>query len=72
MNSMTPIMQRLVDEKHLRRSEVEDLTGLSRSSIYRLMSTGDFPKPSRLTGKAVRWRLSEISAWLAERAPVAA
>ncbi|MGR3494070.1 helix-turn-helix transcriptional regulator [Citreimonas sp.] len=54
-------------EKHLRRRDVEDITGLSRSTIYRLMSNGEFPKPIKLTGRAVAWPESRISAWLAER-----
>lgn len=56
-------------EKHLRRSTVEDLTGLSRSTIYRLMHAGEFPRPVKLTGKAVAWPESRITEWLASRQP---
>jgi hypothetical protein len=31
-------------ERQLRRQEVEVITGLSASSIYRLLGTGDFPR----------------------------
>lgn len=55
----------------VRRPEVERLTGLSRSTIYRLMAAGEFPKPVKLTGKAVGWQLSAIAEWLAQR-PLAA
>ena len=54
-------------DKHLRRPAVEELTGLSRSTIYSLMSKGDFPRPVRLTGKAVAWPESTIAEWLAQR-----
>jgi prophage regulatory protein len=54
-------------EKHLRRREVEQLTGLSRSSLYDLMSKGAFPRPIKLTGKAVAWPESAIAEWLASR-----
>ncbi len=57
-------------EKHLRRAAVEEITGLSRSTLYALMSRGAFPKPIKLTGKAVAWPESRIDAWLAERATV--
>ena len=54
-------------ERLLRRREVEKITGLSRSSIYRLMPLGLFPRPVQVGPKAVRWRLSDIRAWLASR-----
>ena len=59
-------------EKHLRRHVVEEITGLSRSTIYLLMSRGEFPKPVKLTGRAVAWPESAITKWLAERARIAA
>ena len=53
-------------DRLLRRSEVEQLTGLSCSSIYRLMSDGQFPRPKRIAPQAVRWLLSEIQRWIAD------
>ena len=64
---MAETMRRLVAEKHLRRPAVEELTGLSRSSIYDLMAKNAFPRPVRLTGKAVAWPESAIAEWLAQR-----
>lgn len=57
--------------RYLRRTEVEALIGLSRSTIYRMMDEGEFPRPIRLTRKAVAWKDADIAAWLASR-PVAA
>jgi prophage regulatory protein len=54
-------------DKHLRRPAVEELTGLSRSTIYDLMAKGAFPRPVRLTRKAVGWPESAIAEWLASR-----
>lgn len=51
----------------LRRHQVEARTGLSRSSIYGLMAKDQFPKPVRLTAKAVGWRSDVIEAWLQAR-----
>lgn len=57
--------------RYIRRPDVEALTGLSCSSIYRMMGDGEFPKPIKLTKKAVAWAEIEILDWLANR-PVAA
>lgn len=58
-------------QKHLRRPAVQALTGLSRSTIYALMARGEFPKPVKLTARAVAWPEDVITQWLAERALVA-
>ena len=55
------------DLKILRRREVESLVGLKRSSIYTGITAGTFPKPIRLSHRAVGWHLRDIRAWLAER-----
>jgi prophage regulatory protein len=47
----------------LRRSEVERLTGLGRSTIYELMANGQFPKSIPLSSRAVGWKSTEISEW---------
>lgn len=54
-------------EKHYRRTEVEEITGLSRSTIYNMMDKGEFPRPIRLTRKAVGWSESAIAEWLESR-----
>lgn len=53
----------------LRRHQVEGLTGLSRSTIYRLANQGDFPRPVRLGQRSVAWRESEVRAWIDTRQP---
>ena len=54
--------------KILRRKDVEEIVGLSRSTIYKLMSTGAFPRSIRLGPRAAGWRLSDIEAWIEFRA----
>lgn len=49
------------------RTEVEERFGLSCTTIYRLMRAGKFPEPIKVGGKAVRWRESELDAWVASR-----
>jgi prophage regulatory protein len=47
----------------LRRKEVELIAGISRASIYRLIKAGKFPAPVNLGTGAVRWKLSDVTAW---------
>jgi prophage regulatory protein len=56
-----------VPENHLRRPAVEAATGLSRSSLYAMMGSGDFPRPIRIGRRAVAWPESAVLAWLADR-----
>lgn len=55
----------------LRIGEVIGMTGLSRSSIYRLIGNG-FPAPVKIGVSAVGWRSADIDEWLAERKPSSA
>ncbi|WP_109316254.1 AlpA family phage regulatory protein [Pseudovibrio ascidiaceicola] len=50
-------------DRYIARPEVEEVLGLSRSTIYKLLADNDFPPPTRLIGRSVRWRLSEIMIW---------
>lgn len=54
-------------EKHLRRPAVLELTGLSTTTIYDLMREGKFPRPIKLSGRAVAWPESAIATWLQSR-----
>lgn len=48
----------------IRLNEVKDKVGLSRSTIYRRISNGEFPKPILLGGRASGWIEDEIDEWL--------
>lgn len=52
----------------LRFREVQDETGLSRSSIYRGIHAGTFPSPIPLGLRAVGWRRGSIDLWLSDPA----
>ena len=47
--------------------KVEDVTDLSRSSIYVYMEEEGFPRPIRVGKRAVRWVLAEVLEWLERR-----
>ena len=49
----------------LRRRQLEETLGLSRSSIYQMIADGLFPKPIKLGRRAVGWRAEEVEEWLA-------
>lgn len=51
----------------IRRPEVEKLTGRSRSSIYKGIEDGTFPKPVKIGQRAVAWPDSVIRNWIAEK-----
>jgi len=51
----------------LRRRQVEALTGLARSTIYKMVSQGSFPAPIKITGKAVAWPSDAVDAWVTAR-----
>ncbi|WP_338073324.1 AlpA family transcriptional regulator [Billgrantia aerodenitrificans] len=50
--------------KLVRIKEVMDRTGLGRSTVYKYMNLGLFPKPIRLGSRAVAWVESEVVAWI--------
>ena len=43
---------------------VRAITGLSRTTIWRLQKTGEFPRAVRISPGRIAWRASEVSAWL--------
>lgn len=47
----------------LRIGVVMQLTGLGRSTIYRLMADRQFPTPVRLSKRVVAWRRSDLEHW---------
>lgn len=46
--------------------DILEITRMSKSSIYRMMNKGEFPKSISLGGNCVRWRVSEIRKWVTE------
>ncbi|CEZ19035.1 Phage transcriptional regulator, AlpA [Candidatus Methylopumilus planktonicus] len=52
------------DLRILKLKEVCSIVGLKPSTIYKLMSSGDFPKQVKLTAKSVGWANNEINHWI--------
>lgn len=51
-------------ERLLAVRDVLALVRLSRSTWYELVRTGQAPRPLRVGARAVRWRASDLQAWL--------
>ena len=62
----------MTDERFLREPEVQHVTGLSRTTRWRLEQEGQFPRKRKLSQNAVGWLASEIEAWMAERTEASA
>lgn len=54
-------------QRILRRRDVENLTGLSRSTLYAMMADGNFPSPIKLGKRAVGWQDTDLTEWIASR-----
>lgn len=51
----------------LRLNEVMTMTGFKRSSIYKMIDEGRFPRQISLSERAVGWLASEIEDWIKAR-----
>jgi len=55
----------------LRMWAVTRMTGLGRSTIYRLVAQDKFPSPVRLANRAIAWRRTDLERWSEARPTVA-
>ncbi|MNJ77990.1 Prophage CP4-57 regulatory protein (AlpA) [compost metagenome] len=51
----------------LRMKTVIEITGLARSTVYKYVAEGIFPKPLSLGGRSVGWLESEVHSWIQSR-----
>ena len=67
MDTRTPA--RILEERSsttallLRMDAVVSITGLARSTIYRLVADAKFPPPVRLSKRAIGWRRIDVERW---------
>tara|TARA_B100000674_G_C37865442_1_gene926890 strand:+ start:653 stop:844 length:192 start_codon:yes stop_codon:yes gene_type:complete len=50
--------------KFLRLPQVKEITTLSRSSIYRMVASGEFPKQISIGSNQVVWIKSQVDDWM--------
>ncbi len=53
--------------KLLRISAVQEITGLSRSTLYEMMNKGLFPQSISIGSRAIAWTDSSIQEWIESR-----
>lgn len=58
-----------MQDRYLRRTQVEQLTGLRRFTIYRRITQGAFPRPFNVGGSAVRSREADLLDWKSGHQP---
>lgn len=53
--------------RFLRIDDVIASTGLSRATIYRMVSNNEFPRQHLLTKRCIGWWQSDVDSWLRDR-----
>jgi predicted DNA-binding transcriptional regulator AlpA len=70
-SNATPIRTNKTGIDHIiRAKEVQSMTGLSRTTLWRMENKGEFPRRVSLGVGSVGWRHSEVQHWLANRQAV--
>jgi prophage regulatory protein len=52
------------NDRILRVKTVLDRTGLSRSTLYRKIQNGTFPRQVQISTRCAGWRESAVKAWM--------
>lgn len=50
----------------IRLRDLVDRTGLSRSTLYRKIAEGTFPKQVRISSHSAGWYEAEVDVWIAD------
>jgi prophage regulatory protein len=62
---VAPFAAARVQDRLLRLKEVQQIVGLGKTFIYRLIGSGQFPAPYKPAENVARWSENEVNAWLA-------
>ena len=57
----------ITEQQFIRLGEVIQITSLSKTSIYRLISEGTFPKQIQVGKRSVVWVRSDINNWINQK-----
>lgn len=63
-HSTRPVVPR---DRLLRLPDVENTTGLRKSSIYAMAKAGTFPKPINISRRMSAWSESAVLSWVQDR-----
>ena len=67
MQLVTDTRPQVRRDKLLRLPEVENVTGLKKSTIYALMKQGEFPQSVQITPRCVAWVESRVLQFVQDR-----
>ena len=67
MNLLSDTRPPVQRDRILRLPEVEHLTGLKKSTLYRLMRERKFVQCVQITPRATGWQESKVLAWVQEQ-----
>jgi prophage regulatory protein len=62
-------MQANAPDRILRLQTVLERTGLRRSTLYRKMENGTFPRNIKLSDRCMGWRESAVNEWVRRLTP---
>src|SRR5262245_11375492 len=63
----SPDREFYADDRLLKASDVIARLGVSRSTIWRLTQSGDFPRSVAISPRRRGWLKSQVDAWIASR-----
>ena len=66
-NKVQPVNLEKTPDRIIRAKEVQEMTGLSRTTLWRLEQKDAFPKRVSLGGQSVGWKLSEVQDWIDDK-----
>ena len=53
--------------KLIKKNEVMEMCGISSSTLYRLIKSGQFPNPVKTSERSVAWIENEVEQWIDSR-----
>lgn len=61
----------VIEDSFLDLETIKEVTSLSKTTIYALISEGRFPPPIKINGaRRSVWRASDLNAWIASQGGV--
>ena len=58
------LQQQFETDRIISRAEFAELTGMSRTTLWRLLNSGDLPEAVKIKGRILGFRESAYLAWL--------
>lgn len=68
MSGMLGMSNTMYQERRLLRlRSVLEMTGLGRSSLYKMIKEQKFPRPVQIGARSVAWDSTAVATWMQER-----